>query len=74
MAGNWTGSSVFGFLAHSGEVSNRLIACSHEQDNLYMFDYRSEISDAIGSNFDIDFTRKRLLLSEIKNILANSKK
>ncbi|MCL4462280.1 MAG: transposase [Firmicutes bacterium] len=50
------------------------IACSHEQDNLYMFDYRSKISDAISSNFGIDFTRKRLRLSEIKNILANSKK
>jgi transposase len=50
------------------------IACSHEQDNLYLFDYRSEISDAIGSILDIDFTRKRLRLGEIKNILANSKK
>ena len=50
------------------------IACSNEQDNLYLFDYRSEISDAIGSAVGIDFTRKRLRLSEIKNILAESKK
>jgi len=50
------------------------IACSNEQDNLYLFDYRSEISDAIGSALGIDFTRKRLQLSEIKNILAESKK
>ena len=50
------------------------IACSNEQDNLYLFDYRSEISDAIGNVLGIDFTRKRLRLSEIKNILANSKK
>lgn len=50
------------------------IACSYEQDNLYLFDYRSEISDAIGKVFGIDFTRKRLRLADIKNILANSKK
>lgn len=50
------------------------ISCSLEQDNLYLFDYRSEISDAIGNVFDIDFTRKRLKLNEIKNILAESKK
>lgn len=50
------------------------IACSNEQDNLYLFDYRSEITDVIGNVLGIDFTRKRLRLSEIKNILANSKK
>jgi transposase len=50
------------------------IACSSEQDNLYLFDYRSKISDTIGNALGIDFTRKRLRLGEIKNILANSKK
>lgn len=50
------------------------IACSHEQDNLYLFDYRSEVSDSIGSALGIDFTRKRLQLAEVKNILANAKK
>jgi transposase len=50
------------------------IACSNEQDNLYLFDYRSEISDAIGDELGIDFTLKRLRLGEIKNILAESKK
>ena len=50
------------------------ISCSLEHTNLYMFDYRSEISDYIGKTFGIDFTKKRLRLSEIKNILANSKK
>jgi transposase len=49
------------------------ISCSSEQDNLYLFDYRSKISDAIGSALGIDFTRKRLRRSEIKNILAESK-
>jgi hypothetical protein len=50
------------------------ISCSVEQDNLYLFDYRSKISDAIGSALSIDFTKKRLRLGEIKNILAASKK
>jgi transposase len=50
------------------------IACSNEQDNLYLFDYRSEISDTLGNVLGIDFTRKRLRLADIKNILANSKK
>jgi len=50
------------------------ISCSNEQDNLYLFDYRSDISDAIGDALGIDFTRKRLRLGEIKKILAQSKK
>lgn len=50
------------------------ISCSNEQDNLYLFDYRSELSDGIGNALGIDFTHKRLRLADIKNILANSKK
>ena len=50
------------------------ISCSNEQDNLYLFDYRSKISDAIGAALGIDFTKKRLTQAEIKNILATSKK
>ena len=50
------------------------ISCSNEQDNIYLFDYRSELSDAIGNVLGIDFTRKRLRLADIKNILATSKK
>ena len=50
------------------------ISCSNEQDNLYLFDYRSNISDAIGAALGIDFTKKRLTQAEIKNILAESKK
>ena len=50
------------------------ISCSLEHTNLYIFDYRSEISNCIGEAFGIDFTNKRLRLSEIKNILASSKK
>ena len=50
------------------------ICCSLENENVYLFDYRSSISDEIGKAFGIDFTNKRLRLNEIKNILASSKK
>lgn len=50
------------------------IGCSLEHENVFLFDYRSMISDEIGKAFGIDFTNKRLRLSEIKNILASSKR
>lgn len=50
------------------------ISCSLEHTNLYIFDYRSNISDEIGRVFGIDFSKRRLRLNEIKNILASSKK
>ena len=50
------------------------ISCSNEQDNLYLFNFRSEIADAIGTATAIDFSKKRLRLAEIKNLLANSKR
>jgi len=50
------------------------ISCSLEFENIYLFDYRSYISEQLGKVFGIDFTKKRLRLSEIKNILASSKK
>jgi len=50
------------------------ISCSNEQDSLYLFDYRSKESDAIGDAIGIDFKKRRLRRGEIKNILAESKK
>jgi len=50
------------------------ISCSLEEENIYLFNYRSKISDDIGKALGIDFTRKRLRLNEIKNIVAESKK
>ncbi len=50
------------------------ISCSNEEDNIYLFDYRNEVSDVIGKTLGIDFTKKRLRLAEIKNVLAKSKK
>jgi hypothetical protein len=55
------------------ECLNR-ISCSNEYDNIYLFDYRSEVSDAIGQALGIDFTNKRLSLGDIKKILGRVKK
>jgi transposase len=55
------------------ECLNR-ISCSNEHENIYLFDYRSEISDAIGKALDIDFTNKRLRLGDLKKYLAQTKK
>ena len=49
------------------------ISCTLEEKNIYLFDHRSEISDAVGTATGVDFTRKRLRLSEIKNILTSCK-
>jgi transposase len=50
------------------------IACSPESKNLYLFDYRSDVSDAIGDSMGFDFTKKRLSRSEIKKYLGEAKK
>lgn len=50
------------------------VSCSNEHDNIYLFDYRSEISDALGEALGIDFTSKRLRLGDIKKLLAEAKK
>lgn len=46
----------------------------HEHENVYLFIYRDKISDALGAAFGIDFTKKRLRLTEIKKILSEVKK
>jgi len=50
------------------------ISCSHEGGNLYLFDYRSEVSDALGHAFGLDFTRERLTRAEIKKNIGVAKK
>ena len=50
------------------------ISCSKEHENVYLFDYRTEVSDAIGKALGIDFTNKRLRLGDIKKILGQVKK
>ena len=54
--------------------SLKKISCSNEHENIFLFDYRTEETDAIGDALSIDFTKKRLYLSEIKNILSLCKK
>jgi transposase len=49
------------------------ISCSKEQGNIYMFDYRSKISDALGAITDIDFTKKRMRLCDIKSAIGAAK-
>ncbi len=50
------------------------IACSNESENLYLFNFRNEVSDALGAAFGIDFTRQRLTRAEIKKNLGTVKK
>lgn len=50
------------------------IQCMNEHENIYLFGYRNELSDALGELFGIDFTKKRLPLAEIKKILGEAKK
>jgi transposase len=50
------------------------ISCSHEGQNLYLFDYRSEASDMLGEAFGIDFTQERLTRKEIKKNIGDVKK
>jgi transposase len=50
------------------------ISCSHEGGNLYLFDYQSDIVDAVGKAFDIDFSMLRLTRAEIKKNIGDAKK
>jgi len=55
------------------ETMNR-ISCSHEGENLYLFDYRNTVVDDLANAFDLELRRLRLSRAEIKNILASVKK
>ena len=50
------------------------ISCSPESENLFLFDYRTDVTDALGNAFDIDFTKQRLTRAQIRNIFAKAKK
>lgn len=49
-------------------------SCSHLKENYYLFDFYNEILRDIGKVVNIDFSKKYLKLSEIKKILADTKK
>jgi transposase len=50
------------------------ISCSHEGGNLYLFDYQSDVVDALGEAFGVDFSMLRLTRSEIKKNIGSVKK
>jgi transposase len=50
------------------------IVCMNESENIYLFGFRNKITDALGKAFDVDFTKKRLRLADIKKIIADTKK
>jgi len=50
------------------------VCCSHIKENYYLFDYRDEVTDAVGKALDIDFTKKFMRLGDIKKILGSVKK
>ena len=52
----------------------RKIECLNEHENIYMFGHRSEVSNALGDAFGLDFSMKRLRLADIKKILGDVKK
>jgi transposase len=55
------------------EAMNR-ISCSHEGGILFLFDYRSDVSDDIGNAFGLDFSMQRLTRAEIKKNIGSVKK
>jgi hypothetical protein len=50
------------------------ISCSLEGGNLYLFDYRSGITDDLGNAFGLDFSMLRLTRAEIKKNIGGVKK
>jgi len=50
------------------------VACSHETENIYLFDYYSETAKCIGETVGIDFSKKRMRLGHIRGIIGEAKK
>jgi len=49
------------------------ISCSNEANNIFLFDYRSDVTDKLGKVFGLDFTRKRMTRKEIKKNISKVK-
>jgi transposase len=54
------------------EALNR-VSCTHEKDNIYIFDFRNKVVDAISAATGIDFIKKRRRLGEIKKSIGSVK-
>lgn len=52
----------------------RNVACSHLEQNLWVFDFANEVTDACNVVFGTDFGRKVMTLQEIKKNLGETKK
>ena len=52
----------------------RKVACSHIEQNIWLFDFANELTDDMNAAFGTDFGRKAMTLQEIKNNLGNTKK
>jgi transposase len=51
----------------------RKVACSHIQQNVWLFDYTCPLLEELQSVFGIDFRRKHMTLQDIKGNLARTK-
>lgn len=65
-----------GFRYSAASIINEIAALSgtHLQDNWWIFDHRSELSDELCNTVGIDLRRKHLKLNEIKSILSSVNK
>ena len=54
--------------------SLRNVACSHFEQNLWLFDYADDVTDALDAVFDVDFGRKTMTLQQIKHNLGKTKR
>ena len=52
----------------------RKVACSHLDQNVWVFDYADEVTDTMSAVFGTDIGRKLMKLQEIKKSLGNAKR
>jgi len=52
----------------------RKVACSHIDQNIWLFDFADDVTDAMNKAFGTDFGRKIMSLKEIKKNLGAAKK
>ena len=60
----------FEHTAHAIIEQLRLLAGTREEDNWWLFDHRTELSDRLAASVGIDLTKRRMQMGEIKGILA----
>jgi len=58
------------YTAHAIIEELCLLSGTHEEDNWWLFDHRTELSDKLAASVGVNLTKRRMRLSEIKGILA----